>query len=95
MPGHTGHNTRPHAQFPGYGCMDDLTTENSFNSQATWVIMSLIYLLDPGCLYNQALADVRSTGAGIRCVYCTMLSMGNTYLAPSDAKVINKSDSKS
>ena len=33
-------------QFPGYGCMDDLTTESSFNSQATWVIMSLIYFFD-------------------------------------------------
>ena len=24
-----------------------------------------------GCLNNQALADVRSTGAGIKCLYCT------------------------
>ena len=24
-----------------------------------------------GCLYNQALADVRSTGAGIKCQHCT------------------------
>ena len=23
------------------------------------------------CLYNQALADVRSTGAGIKCLYCS------------------------
>ena len=46
MPGQTGHNTQPHAQFPGYGCMDDLTTESSFNSQATCVIMSLIYFFD-------------------------------------------------
>ena len=33
-----GHNTRPHARFHGYGCMDDLTTELSFDSQGTWVI---------------------------------------------------------
>ena len=25
-------------QFPGHECMDDLTTERSFGSQATWVI---------------------------------------------------------
>ena len=25
------------------------------------------------CLYNQALADTRSTGAGIGCLYCSML----------------------
>ena len=25
-------------QFPGHGSIDDLTTERSFNSQATWVI---------------------------------------------------------
>ena len=25
-------------QFPGQGCMDDLTTERSVSSQATWVI---------------------------------------------------------
>ena len=25
-------------QFPGHGCMDDLTTERSFDLQATWVI---------------------------------------------------------
>ena len=24
-----------------------------------------------GVLYNQALADVRSTGAGIKCLYCS------------------------
>ena len=27
--------------FPGHGCMDDLTTESNFNSQATWVIYVL------------------------------------------------------
>ena len=24
------------------------------------------------CLYNQVLADVRSTGAGIKCLYCSV-----------------------
>ena len=36
-------------------------------------LMCLSYLLTfyHGCLYNQAFADVRSTGAGIKCLYCT------------------------
>ena len=25
-------------QFPGHGCMDDLTTKRSFDSQTTWVV---------------------------------------------------------
>ena len=29
-----------------------------------------------GCLYNQALADNRSTGAGIKCLYCTWQQPG-------------------
>ena len=28
-------------QFPGHGCMNDLTTERSLDSQATWVIDEL------------------------------------------------------
>ena len=28
-------------------------------------------MLPMGVLYNQALVDVRSTGAGIKCLYCT------------------------
>ena len=50
-------------------CMDELKTERSFYSQATWVIDVLI-LLFITCLYIQAFADVRSTGAGIKCLYC-------------------------
>ena len=49
--------------------MDDLTTERRFDSQATWVIdvlgLSFGHVIH-GCFYNQALADVRSTGAGIK-----------------------------
>ena len=33
-------------QFPGNGCMDDLTTESSFHSQATWVINVLGLFFD-------------------------------------------------
>ena len=46
----------------------------SFDSNATWVIdvFGLYFWHDiHGCLYNQALADVRSTGAGIECLYCS------------------------
>ena len=56
-------------QFPGHGCMDDLTNERSFDSKGTWVIdvFGLFFLT---CyqleFYNQALADVRSTGFGIK-----------------------------
>ena len=28
-------------QFPGHGCIDDLTTESKFDSQATWIIVML------------------------------------------------------
>ena len=51
------------------GCMDDPTTERSFDLQATWVIDALGLFFE--CSYNQALADVCSTGAGIKCLYCT------------------------
>ena len=38
-----GLDTRPHTGLPphflsGHGCMDELTTERSSDSQATWVI---------------------------------------------------------
>ena len=38
-----GHTTaRPIAtQFPEHGCMEDLTAESSFDSQAKWVIAAL------------------------------------------------------
>ena len=42
MRGHPGHNTRPHARLQpillGMDDSDYLTTERSFDSQATWVI---------------------------------------------------------
>ena len=38
MCGQSDHCTRPHARFPRHGHIDDLTTECSFVSQATWVI---------------------------------------------------------
>ena len=61
--------------------IDDLATERSFDSQATWVIdvlrLSLLSLYNfHGYVYNQTLADDLSTGAGIKYLYCTM----NTFL---------------
>ena len=53
------------------------TTERSFDSQAIWAIEVLglfSWHVINGCLYNQALADVRSTGAGIKCLYCMSLT---------------------
>ena len=57
-------------RLPGHEWMDDLTTESSFVSPATWVInLCGLFLLT---CYNQALQDVRSTGVGIKCLYCTV-----------------------
>ena len=58
-------------QFPGHGCMNILTTECSFDSQTMWVIYVLGVI--HWCLYNQALEDVRSTGVGIKILYCTIV----------------------
>ena len=42
MHGQPWHNTQPYARLPpsffGHGCMANLITERSFDSQATWVI---------------------------------------------------------
>ena len=55
-------------QFHGHGCMDDLTSEHGFDSQAEWVI-DVIH----GCLYNHALAGIPLIGAGIKCLYLSVL----------------------
>ena len=59
-------------QVRGHGCMDDLTTERRVDGQLCGPFMCLAYFschVIQRCLYKQALADVRSTGAGIRCLY--------------------------
>ena len=47
MHGHPGHNTQcTHliaTWFPRHGCMDDLKTEDTIDSQATWVINVLAW----------------------------------------------------
>ena len=56
------HGTSPIAiQFPGNGCMDDLTTERSFESQATWTIdvFGLFLLFMSVCATTQRQASCR------------------------------------
>ena len=50
--------------------MDDLTAERRFDSKATSGSSMCFGHVTHGRLYNQALEDVRSTGAGIKCLYC-------------------------
>ena len=53
--------------------MDDLITERYFDSQAMSVIDVLGFfwhVIHEGS-YSRAVADVRSTGVGIKCLYCT------------------------
>ena len=76
MCGQTRHNTRSHARLPhssmNMDALDNFKTECNFESQATWVIdvVGLFLRHDTdGCLYNQVLADIRSTGAGNKCLY--------------------------
>ena len=40
-------------QFPGLGCIDDLTTECSLDSQATWVIDVLGFGFNPYAASDQ------------------------------------------
>ena len=79
MHGQTGPNPPPYArlppQFTWHGCMDDLTTERSLDSQVTSVNDALGLFFDMfihGCVFSQALADVRSTGAYIKCLHCSL-----------------------
>ena len=47
-------------------------------------LMCLTYLwhVIHGCLSDQALADVRSTGEGIKCLYCTLYPRGCSKYPP-------------
>ena len=61
MRGQPGHNTQPHARL-----------QPSFQGIDAWITSKLNEALVciHGRLYNQALADVRSTGAGVTCQHC-------------------------
>ena len=78
MRGQPGHNTQPHARAqPSFQGIDAWITSELNEALVCKLRVSLMSLSDifdipsVGVLYNQALADVRSTGAGIKCLYCT------------------------
>ena len=78
MCGQLRHNMKHHAQLP----TDFLGMDAWMTSQLILALMrklrgSLMCLgyffplhVIHGCLYNQALADVKATSAGIKCLYC-------------------------
>ena len=60
------------SQFTGNGCMDDVTTEHSFDSKDKWVIYVLglwFWHFIHGCLYNQALANLLMLELNVYTVY--------------------------
>ena len=89
--------TRPIAtQIPGHGCdHKSPSSQRSFDSQATWVIgvLGLFWHIINGCLYNQTLADARSTGAAIKCWYVCFLQVSfiGVSLLPGDRTVVYES----
>ena len=74
-------------QSPRHWCMYDFTTEGSFDSLATCAINvhSLLFYVVHVCLYNQVTADVRSTGAGNKCLYCRECKTGQDLSSTIDA----------
>ena len=78
MCGQPGHNTQPHARLqPSFQSIDAWITSKlneALVCKSRVLLMSLADIFDilsMGVLYNQALANVWSTGAGIKCLYCT------------------------
>ena len=69
------HNTHPIAiQFLGIGAWMTLRLKVTLIHNATWVINVLgllVWIVTYRCLFNRALADVRLTGAEIKCLYCS------------------------
>ena len=81
MRGQPGHNAQPHARLkPSFQGIDAWITSELNEALVCKLRVSLMSLSDifdipsMGVLYNQALADVRSTRAGIKCVYCNWSS---------------------
>ena len=74
--------------------MDDITTERSFDSQATWSIDAIGLFLEifHGRLYNQTLEDVRSNDADIECLYCSIwvsISKFNPFMSVAAEKKLD------
>ena len=66
-------------QVPGYGCMDDLTTERSFASQDTWVINVVGLLSDMLAMGLRTTRHWQTSGRLVQelnvcTVYCTVYS---------------------
>ena len=79
-------------QLPDHGCMDDITTESRFDSKLIGQLICFGYFLHVirGCSYNQALAEVVSPGAAIKCVYCNIFFMWISFLPfASDRNIPN------
>ena len=77
MRGQPGHNTQLHDRLqPSFHGIDAWITSELNEALVCKLrvsLMSMAGIFDipsMGVLYNQALADVRSTGAGIKCRYC-------------------------
>ena len=79
MHGQAVHSTRPHARLPPSFLVRMITGPwprnwAYFIRQINGSLMCLAHFswfVTHGFLYNQALENVRSTGAGIKCLYCT------------------------
>ena len=77
MRGRTGHNIRLHVRLPpsyqGIDAWKTLQLNIALVPKLRGSLMGFAYILScyPWCLYNQALANVRSIGAGIKCLYCS------------------------
>ena len=71
-----GYNTRPYAQLPPSNLGMDARMTSQLNvaliRKLRGLCVCLPYLLNVihGCLYNQTLADVKSTGGEIKCTHC-------------------------
>ena len=86
MRGQPGHNTRPYVQFPpslpGMDAWMALQLNVAFIHQLSrhLRLFRLFFDVIHGCLYNQTLTDVQSTGAGIKYLYCSNHSLLVAYL---------------
>ena len=93
MRGQPAHNTTTRlvaTQFLEHGCdstslTSQLSVDVALIRQLHESLMCLFFDVIPGRLYNRTLADVRSTGAGIKYLYSTFLLSGN----PSSPNRIN------
>ena len=80
MSGLPWNSSQPHARWPhSFLGMDACVTSRLNVDLVHKLRVSLVCLayyfwhVIHGCLYNHALVDVRSTGAGIKCLHCKVL----------------------